>query len=138
MSLKAFSLLRLPDVASPERAQDAIRHGFKPETLRTLAERYQVSLETIGRLAGIPKSSLTRKLRTKRRLDASEADRVYRLARIYALARDVLESDHTARAWFATPNRALGGSKPIDLLDTEIGAGRVERVLEQIEYSVLT
>lgn len=138
MSLKAFSLLRVPNVTSLEHAQTAIRDGLEPDTLRELATRYGVSLEAIGRLAGIPKSSLTRKLRTKRRLDAPEADRVYRLARIYTQAREVLESDDAARVWFTTTNRALGGSKPIDLLDTEIGTGRVVRVLEQIEYGVLT
>lgn len=138
MSQAAFSLLGFPQIATLERGQEVIRAGLPPDTVRALADRYRVSLETMGRLVGIPKATLTRKLRTKRRLEATEADRVYRLARIYAHASDAFDDEDLARAWFCQPNRALRGAKPIELLDTEIGVARIERLLEQIEHGVFT
>lgn len=38
--------------------------------------------------------------------------------------------------WLAMPNKALGGKKPLDLLDTELGAKQVEQILGRIESGV--
>ena len=138
MSLAAFELLGLEDVESFEDAVRVIRDGIGSDKIRTLAEHYHVSQESIAVLAGMSKATLTRKLREGRLLDAPEADRVYRLAKVFALARDVFENDDTASSWFGEPNRALEGKRPIELLDTDIGVARVETVLNQIEYGVIT
>jgi putative toxin-antitoxin system antitoxin component (TIGR02293 family) len=42
----------------------------------------------------------------------------------------------TAVQWLLTPNRALGGERPLDRLDTDIGAREVEDILGRIAYGV--
>ena len=68
-------------------------------------------------------------------LSLIESDRLYRLARIEAHATEVFEDEETAADWLKQPNRALG-EKPIDLLDTDAGTDRVDRLLTRIEYGV--
>jgi putative toxin-antitoxin system antitoxin component (TIGR02293 family) len=63
-----------------------------------------------------------------------ESDRLYRLARIVALAKQFLGENEIAIRWLKTPNRALGGKLPLDLIDTEPGARSVENVLGRIAY----
>jgi putative toxin-antitoxin system antitoxin component (TIGR02293 family) len=63
-----------------------------------------------------------------------ESDRIYRLARIVALARQNLGSGDLALRWLKRPNRALGGSAPVAAIDTEVGARQVENVLGRIAY----
>ena len=41
-----------------------------------------------------------------------------------------------AAAWLKRPTRALDGKAPLDLLDTEIGAGKVEQLLTRIAYGI--
>jgi putative toxin-antitoxin system antitoxin component (TIGR02293 family) len=43
------------------------------------------------------------------------------------------DADKAAR-WLRRPTRALDGSAPLDLLDTDVGALRVETLLGRIEH----
>ncbi len=67
-----------------------------------------------------------------------KSNRDDRLARVIAVAQDVLEDEQNARAWVCEPNRALRGERPLDLLDTEAGMERVVHVLKQLEHGVYT
>src|SRR6202011_5320744 len=72
--------------------------------------------------------------RQQGRLARYESDRLYRLARLIALAKRYIGDDKTAGRWLKRPNRALGGSDPLSLIDTELGAREVENVLGRIAY----
>ncbi|PYT35942.1 MAG: toxin-antitoxin system antitoxin component family protein, partial [Acidobacteria bacterium] len=60
--------------------------------------------------------------------------RLYRLARIVALAKHYLGNEEAAHRWLKRANRALGGRTPLALIDTELGARAVENVLGRIAY----
>ena len=95
---------------------------------------------TVEELGGAP--ILGRSLRTPTDIQPAlragspqgAVDRLYRLARIVALAKHYLGDGQAAHAWLRRPNRALGGAVPLDLLDTEPGARAVENVLGRIAY----
>ena len=70
------------------------------------------------------------------RLLPEESERVYRLAKVVALAESVLGAREKARHWLNTPNRALGNVTPLSLLETEAGADEVTNVLGRIEFGV--
>ena len=66
--------------------------------------------------------------------------RALNLLRLLAHARQILKDSTSAEAerfdvarwlgrWIKTPQPALGGKRPADLLDTEIGASMVDRTL---------
>ena len=59
-----------------------------------------------------------------------------RLVRVAARAEHVLGDRPTALDWLSSPNRALGGEKPIGLLDTDLGADQVLQALGRIEFGV--
>jgi putative toxin-antitoxin system antitoxin component (TIGR02293 family) len=77
--------------------------------------------------------SLQRRRRTGR-LARYESDRLYRLARIVALANEFLGDHERAVHWLKRPNRALGGISPVAALDTELGARQVENILGRLAY----
>jgi len=84
----------------------------------------------------IPPRTLSRRLATKSRLTHEESDRTLRMAKVVALAREVLGTEEKASRWMSTPNRALGGRRPFDQLDTELGVRSVEEVLQRIAYGM--
>lgn len=62
------------------------------------------------------------------------SERLHRVAAVSCLAEEIFESRKAASQWMNQPNKALGGSTPIMLCETEIGAKQVRRVLQSLEW----
>lgn len=120
-----------------------------PDLINTVREGLPVaSLDAVSKRAGlatneekckvfhIPARTLTRRQTSGGRLDPTESERVVRLARIAQRAEEVLQDVENAQAWLREPNGALGGKRPLDMLDTDLGMALVEDVLTRIEYVV--
>lgn len=56
--------------------------------------------------------------------------------RVVALAAQVLGSQDAAESWMSRPAMGLDHSRPIDLLQTEVGSQIVEDFLHRLEYCV--
>jgi putative toxin-antitoxin system antitoxin component (TIGR02293 family) len=113
--------------------QAAIRDGFPQRVVDELMEAAHLSVKEVAAALDLSSRSLQRR-RRQGRLARYESDRIYRLARIIALARSSLGSRAAAARWLKRPNRALGGQAPLSVIDTEIGARAVENVLGRIAY----
>ena len=68
----------------------------------------------------------------RRTFQPPESEKVARLARVIAFARQVWGEDEAAREFLTTPHSMLSGQRPIDLAFSELGALRVEHVLSGI------
>jgi putative toxin-antitoxin system antitoxin component (TIGR02293 family) len=115
---------------------ELVREGLPAGSVKLLAERLDIGSTTLSRKLGIPQRTLTRRLSHRSRLTAAESDRTVRLARIYANAVEMIGDEQKAVEWFQTPNRALGGERPLDQLDTDVSARGVEDLLGRIAYGV--
>ena len=113
-----------------------IRQGFPVETVGRVASRYGISSGQLAKMLGSSERTISRRKKEKKSLDATSSDRIYRLARIFALAEEVFSSPQVAQDWLKRPNRALAGAIPFELLDTDAGPQQVEEVLSRIEYGV--
>jgi putative toxin-antitoxin system antitoxin component (TIGR02293 family) len=113
-----------------------VRKGLPASSVTALAEKLDLASTALSKRLGIPQRTLTRRLSQHSRLTVAESDRTVRLARVYALAIEMIGSDEKAVKWLCTPNRALGGERPLDQLDTDLGARAVEDVLGRIAYGV--
>jgi putative toxin-antitoxin system antitoxin component (TIGR02293 family) len=92
-----------------------------------------LTLKEVAGALDLSPRSLQRRRRSGR-LARFESDRLYRLARIMAIASEYLGDAERARRWLKRPNRALGGLAPLAAIDTEPGARQVENVLGRIAY----
>jgi putative toxin-antitoxin system antitoxin component (TIGR02293 family) len=93
-----------------------------------------VPVTRLAQILGIPDRTLARR-KKERRLSADESDRLVRMARVTAVADDVLETPEIAATWLQTPNGTLGGIDPL-VLGTDLGAEQVETILIRIDYGV--
>jgi putative toxin-antitoxin system antitoxin component (TIGR02293 family) len=113
------------------------REGLPYAALPVVAKRYGIPLATLARVIGLRERTLA--LRKKeRRLRAVESDRLLRVARVATSAEDILGARAKAGRWLQNPNGALGGARPLDLLDTDLGAEEVVTILGRIEHGVNT
>ena len=112
--------------------REAIREGFPHAVLAELMRASGLTLKELASALDLSSRSLQR--RRRGRLARFESDRLYRLARVLALARESLGDEARATRWLKRTNRALGGVAPIAAIDTELGAHQVENLLGRIAY----
>lgn len=123
-------------VRKPGDLAQLVRKGLPATSVRALAEKLDVGNSVLSRKLGIPQRTLSRRLSHRSRLTAAESDRTVRFARVYANAVEMIGDEEKAVEWLRTPNRALGGERPMDQLDTDLGARAVEDILGRIAYGV--
>ncbi|MBL8270668.1 antitoxin Xre/MbcA/ParS toxin-binding domain-containing protein [Steroidobacter sp.] len=117
--------MALIETGLPAAAAEAIKDVVGLDD-PTLAVVLGVSIRTIARARSTRDG----------RLDSVVSDRLYRLARLVAIARVVLEHDDKAVHWLTHPQPGLGDRRPIDLAKSEPGAREIENLLLRIEHGV--
>ena len=113
--------------------REAIRECFPSRVLKELMVASGLTLKELAAALDLSPRSLQRRHRGGK-LARSESDKLYRLARILAIANAYLGDHKRALRWLKRPNRALGGIAPVTALDTEPGARQVENLLGRIAY----
>jgi putative toxin-antitoxin system antitoxin component (TIGR02293 family) len=120
-------------LATDRDMREAIREGFPPAVVERLMQSSGLTLRELAAALDLSPRSLQRR-RSAGRLARHESDRLYRLARIVALADEFLGDHERGMRWLKRPNRALGGVTPVAAIDTEPGARQVENILGRIGY----
>ena len=99
-----------------------------------LAAAVGVGKEALARTLNINPQTLRK--RKSRVLSPNEAEKSLRVARVFAMASEVLGSEDKARRWLNDEIPALSGKRPLDLLDTDLGAAQVTNLLQAIKWGV--
>jgi len=120
-------------LSSDRDMREAIRGGFPPAVVEKLMHASGLTLKELASALDLSARSLQRRRRSGK-LARYESDRLYRLARLVAIASEYLGNQERAQRWLKQPNRALGGIAPVAAIDTEAGARQVENLLGRIAY----
>ncbi len=113
-----------------------IRLGFSFRSIEKVTQRLGLKIEQVAQYININPRTIHRRRNSAARLTASESEKIYRLARIMALAEDVFEDRQNAQSWLQGNIPALGGVTPLSLLDTDEGARQVEQTLLRLAWGV--
>jgi putative toxin-antitoxin system antitoxin component (TIGR02293 family) len=134
--VRALGGPRLVPARSPGQLRALVRAGLPYASLAAVAAAFELPALDAVSILRIPRRTLARR-KKERRLSAEESDRLVRLARIAALAEEVLGSRDAAGRWLAAQNRGLGGRTPLSDLDTDLGAEEVESVLLRLAHGIV-
>jgi putative toxin-antitoxin system antitoxin component (TIGR02293 family) len=115
--------------------EKAVSAGLPKRSLEKLSARlYQDRrVASAYKFKVVPQA--TWKRRTKR-LSVEESERTERLARVLAQAEYVWDDRDQAREWMSQSHRELADRTPLDVARTELGARRVEAVLDKLFYGL--
>ena len=141
-ALDVLEIMGGPGVAETEVRSDldlarAIHLGIAPRAVDEVVEAGLLSPTEVYALV-IPRRTLAHRKARRQRLTADESDRLTRVVRAVGRAGEALGSDERAARWLRQPNRALDGHAPLALLDSDVGARTVERVLGRVEHGVFS
>jgi putative toxin-antitoxin system antitoxin component (TIGR02293 family) len=115
---------------------EVVKRGLPFDAAESLKRWIAVGDEVLAELLGVSQKTLSRARAASGRLDPVVSDRLLRVARIGALAIEVLEDEERARAWLKRPQIGLGCRTPLSFLATDVGCTEVERLLLRIEHGV--
>ena len=120
-----------------------IKTGIPSRVLSHIKAKFNLSDEVIARITGVSPRTVARRRKAVNvheieRLSPVESDRIYRFARIIALAEGVFEGKEEALEWLNASQQGLGGAIPFDMLQTDAGAREVEELLIRIDYGVIS
>jgi putative toxin-antitoxin system antitoxin component (TIGR02293 family) len=125
--------------ASPRSARDwhaLLEAGLPRGVLDALKQATSLSDAQLASLVGVSGKTLQRGRATRGRLDSVTSDRLFRAARLVALAGEVLEDRERGIAWLGRAQIGLGGVAPFALMTTDAGCEQVEQLLLRIEHGV--
>jgi len=125
-----FELAEGPAPVTVER----IRSGIPAAAFRTLADRLGVSQNELAIKLRVATRTLTRLAGEQKLLPPDITEKVLRAARLMAKARMIFSDDLSVVTWLNTEAPSLNGEKPIDLLDTDVGAAEVEGLILGLAY----
>jgi putative toxin-antitoxin system antitoxin component (TIGR02293 family) len=127
-------------VAEPMDQVELEREGLPAAVVADLARSMAVSRVRMFEMMNLPRATMEKKISDDEVLTGVANRRALNLLRLLAHASEILKDSTAAEAegfdvarwlgrWIETPQPALGGKRPADLLDTETGAGMVDRTL---------
>lgn len=123
------------EIRSLRDLRAAIEKGFPVRSLHLAVRRITTSRKDAAAVTHsiVPRTTLHRRTT---RLSKEESERLERLARMTALAEEVWEDVDLAHEFLMSEQPGLGGRRPVDLADTDVGTREVEDVLFKMEYSL--
>ena len=119
---------------TPMKQVETIRKGIPAKAFDEIAGALGVGKEALARKLNINAQTLRK--RKSRVLTQDEAEISLRVTRVFVMASEVLGSESEAREWMGEAVMALGGKRPLDLLDTDVGAQEVLNLLNCIKWGV--
>lgn len=124
----------LKNISTPVELAEAVSQGLPTSVLRMLVSHGALVQSELSIV--IPRRTLQDRQRKHLPLTPDASDRAVRLARLDALAHDVLGNAERARRWLRTPNRSLEGRVPLELSVSSEGSRLVETVLGRIAHGI--
>lgn len=128
--------------AAPMDRIKLVKARLPASQAKTILSALAMPSGSASRALKVPVSTLNRKTKTREALTQDESERVLGLARLIGQVQAMVDesgdpSGFDARAWTARwlsePLPALGGTRPLDLMDTMEGQSLVAEALARIQ-----
>jgi putative toxin-antitoxin system antitoxin component (TIGR02293 family) len=128
--------------ASPMEYVAGVRAGIPAREVGHLADELGTSRDKLYKWLGMARQTVTRKVKADAMLSPQDGERLLGVARLVGQVQTMVNESgdpqgFDAAAWVAdwlvTPNAALGGQMPSELMDTHAGQGLVSQLLAQAQ-----
>jgi putative toxin-antitoxin system antitoxin component (TIGR02293 family) len=115
--------------------ESAVSEGLPKRALERLSARLYQDRRSASayKFKVVPQATWKRR---SKRLSVDESEKTERLARVLAAAEYVWDDREQAREWMSKPHRELNGQTPLEAARTELGARRVEDLLDKLYFGL--
>ncbi len=133
------SIARILDLGNAVRTvrdlEEAVSAGLPKRSLEQLSSRLYLDRKAASayKFGVVPAATWKRR---SRKLSVAESEKTERQARILAAAEYVWDDPDQAREWMSRPHQELAGETPLQISRTELGARRVEDLLDKLFFGL--
>lgn len=121
------------DIKSDRDLEKLVIKGLPSESVKIVIDRiYPDTPSQYYEL--VPRSTLNRRLSSKSPLPVQYSEKLERLARIYAFALEVWDSESDAREFMSKSHPMLDDRTPFEACMTELGSRQVEQILGRLLF----
>ncbi|MEO8712852.1 MAG: antitoxin Xre/MbcA/ParS toxin-binding domain-containing protein [Parafilimonas sp.] len=114
---------------------DVVRLGITKKDLESLKAKARLGYDKLAKALSVTRATLINKKR-QQKFSASLSERIISMADIYSYGYEVFEDEDRFNRWMFTPNQALGGEVPYELMDNQFGREEVRNIIGRIDYGV--
>ena len=122
------------EIRSFQDLEASVSQGLPKSALRRTVERVYTTASDVRQAVYRIVPEATFKRRT--RLSREEGERTERLARVIAAAEFAWDDQTDAKEWLTKPHPELAGRTPLEASMSELGARRVEQVLDSLVFGI--
>lgn len=128
--------------ASPLERISMIKRGVRATDAKHVIADLAIAQGAALRALNLSQATVNKKAKQGQKLSPDESERVIGLARLVGQVQAIVQESGTAQGfdattwmsrWLNEPLPALGGVRPIDLMDTMEGQGVVSTALAQVQ-----
>ncbi|MDT0648323.1 antitoxin Xre/MbcA/ParS toxin-binding domain-containing protein [Zunongwangia sp. F260] len=114
-----------------------LKDGLHRNSVNSFIKHSNLTQKQVSRLIHVSERTLQRKSPDKP-MDINSSERLIELTRLFYKGIDVFNDKEKFLAWLNRPNKSLGNSNPLDLIETSIGIDLVMDELLRIEHGVFS
>ena len=111
------------------------RNGVRNSSLKPLSQYLGITMDTMSTLLHTSHRNIQRK-DDNDLLDVYKSERVIEITQVVSKGLELFGTADNLQQWLHSSIMALGGKKPIDLLDTSFGVRMILKLMGRIEHGV--
>ena len=119
----------------PFEKMNLIKAGVSKKDLEEIKNTAGLDYDQLAQVLSVTRATLINK-KGKEKFAAPLSERIIGVADVYAYGYEVFEDKAAFNRWVHTPNRALGGMVPYQLLDNQYGREEVKNIIGRIAWGV--
>lgn len=114
---------------------DLSRNGVRKSSLTSLSSYLGITMDALSGILHSSHRNIQRK-DDNELLDVYKSEQAIEIAQVISKCLDIFGTKENMQQWLSSSVIALGGKRPIDLLDTSFGIRMIFTVLHRLEHGV--
>jgi putative toxin-antitoxin system antitoxin component (TIGR02293 family) len=112
-----------------------VRGGITKTYLTKLKEETSLDYDALAQALSVTRATLINK-KGDQKFSDHVSERIIAVAEIYSFGYEVFEDKARFNQWMFSPNQALSGAVPFDLMDNQFGREEIRNLIGRIAYGV--
>lgn len=114
---------------------DVIRNGVSKKDLELLKNKAALDYSMLAKALSVTRATLINKKREEK-FNTVVSEKIVSLADLYSFGFEVFGDKNLFNQWMRSPNRAISGQLPYDLIDNQYGREEIKNLIGRIAYGV--
>jgi putative toxin-antitoxin system antitoxin component (TIGR02293 family) len=124
----------LVDMTSYQKMQ-IVRGGVTKTYLTKLKEETSLDYDALAQALSVTRATLINK-KGSQKFNDHISEGIIAVAEVYSFGYEVFEDKDNFNHWMFSPNQALSGAVPFDLMDNQFGRDEIRNLIGRIAYGV--